>query len=127
MDDRAAGRRSTTAARSDSGMVSAELALAIPALVAVVLSLAWLLSLGVAQGTVAQAAREGARAAARGESLAEVRLAAHRVAPGTDISVRSSGGWVTVSASAIRTPSVRFLDGFSRQIRAEATTWREGS
>ncbi len=125
MVDRAAGRRWKASARPDSGMVSAELALAIPALVTVVLALAWLLGLGVSQGTVAQAAREGARAAARGAAIAEISSAARRVAPEVDVDVRSSGGWVTVSASVTRTPSIRFLRVLGREVTAEATTWRE--
>lgn len=125
MRDRAAGRRRSAAARSDSGMVSAELALAIPALVVVVLSLAWLLSLGVAQGTVAQSAREGARAAARGESSAEIRSAARRVAADVEVSVSTSGGWITVAVSARRVPPLPLLAPLGRELRAEATTWLE--
>ncbi len=125
MGSRAAGRRPVVAARSDSGMVSAELALAMPALVMVVLALAWMLGLGVAQGTVVHAAREGARAAARGAAMDEIRAAARRVAPGVDVAVRRSGRWTTVSASATRTPPLRFLSLLARDVTAEATTWRE--
>jgi Flp pilus assembly protein TadG len=106
-------------------MVTAEMALALPALVAVVLALAWLLALGVTQGLVAQAAREGARAAARGDSVAEIRDATHQVAPEAAVSVRRSGRVVQVTASVSRTPPVRLLAPLAREVRASATSWRE--
>ncbi len=106
-------------------MVSAELALAIPALVIVVLALAWLVGLGVSQGIVAQAAREGARAGARGESAATVRATVTAVAPGATVSIRRNAGSVTVIARLERTPPVRFLRPLTREIRASATGWRE--
>ncbi len=121
------GWRLQAATRSDSGMVTAELALAIPALVSVVLALAWLLSLGVTQGVVAQAAREGARAAARGESTGVVREAARQVAPEAAVQVRRSGGRVWVTASVTRNPPIRFLRPLRREVRASATSWREDS
>jgi len=106
-------------------MVTAELALAIPALVAVVVTLAWLLSLGVTQGVMAQAAREGARAAARGESATLVRAAAQQVAPEASVTVRRSGRTVSVIASVTRTPPIRLLRPLRREVRATAISWRE--
>jgi hypothetical protein len=125
MNARMIGWRLPAATRSDSGMVTAELALAIPALVAVVVSLAWLLSLGVTQGVLAQAAREGARAAARGESAGVIRAAAWQVAPDADVTIRRSGGSVSVTASLSRNPPIRFLRPLRREVRASATSWRE--
>jgi hypothetical protein len=127
MDDRKVGWRLRAATRSESGMVTAEMALAIPALVAVVVALAWLLALGVTQGVVAQAAREGARAAARGEATSMVRAAAHHVAPGAAVTVRRSGRWVSVTTSVTRTPPIRLLRPLRREVRASATSWREDS
>ena len=121
------GQRLPMAARSDSGMVSAELALATPGLVAVMLMVAWLLTLGATQGLVAQAAREGARAAARGEPAAGVEAAARRVAPEVIVTVRRSRGLVTVTARLTREPPVRFLGPLRREVRAAATSWREDS
>ena len=125
MDARKDGWRLRAATRSESGMVTAEMALAIPALVAVVVALAWLLSLGVAQGVVAQAAREGARAAARGESASIVRTTAREVAREATVTVRRSGRSVTVTASLTRIPPIRFLRPLRREVRASATSWRE--
>jgi hypothetical protein len=127
MDARKVGWRLRAATRSESGMVTAETALAIPALVAVVVTLAWLLSLGVTQGLVAQAAREGARAAARGESEGFVRVAARQVAPGATVTVRRSGRSVVVTASVRRAPPIRYLRPLGREVRASATSWREDS
>ena len=127
MDARKVGWRLRAATRSESGMVTAEMALAIPVLVAVVVALAWLLSLGVTQGMVEQAAREGARAAARGESVGFVREAARQVAPGAAVTVRRSGRSVVVTASLRRTPPIRYLRPLGREVRASATSWREGS
>jgi Flp pilus assembly protein TadG len=125
MDARKVGWRLRAATRSESGMVTAEMALAIPALVAVVVTLAWLLSLGLTQGVVVQAAREGARAAARGESAAVIRSAAGRVAPDASVTIRRSGATVSVTASVRRTPPIRFLRPLGREVRASATSWRE--
>ncbi len=125
MPVRTVGWRLRAATRSESGMVTAELALALPALVVVVLALSWLIGLGVTQGVVAQAAREGARAAARGDSMAEIRDAARHVAPEAAVSVRRSGRVVRVTASVSRTPPTRFLAPLAREVRASATGWRE--
>ena len=127
MHIRMGGWRPRAATRSESGMVSAELALAIPALVAVVAALAWLLGLGVTQGLVAQAAREGARAAARGETVAVVRATARQVAPDATVVVRRSGRLVSVTTAVTRTPPVRFLRPLRREVRASASSWREDS
>lgn len=127
MHIRKVGWRLRAATRSESGMVTAEMALAIPALVAVAVTLAWLLSLGLTQGVLAQAAREGARAAARGESVALVRAAAWRVAPEAAVTVRRSEGSVWVTASVTRTPPITFLRPLRREVRASATSWREDS
>jgi hypothetical protein len=48
--------------------VTAELALGLPLLVAVAIGLVWLLAVGAAQVRVVDAAREGARALARGDT-----------------------------------------------------------
>ena len=52
--------------RTDGGAATAELALGLPLLLAVTVGLVWLLAVGAAQVRVVDAAREAARAAARG-------------------------------------------------------------
>ncbi|WP_263458197.1 TadE family type IV pilus minor pilin [Nocardioides campestrisoli] len=82
--------------------MTAELAMGIPVLLAVVLALVWMLSLGVAQLRVVDAAREVARALARGESEARAREWGGRVAPpGARIDVGRSDGLVVVRVRAI--------------------------
>ncbi len=79
-------------------MVTAELAVALPALVAVLLLALAGVTAATAQLRCVDAAREGARAAARGESPSVARAAALREAPrGSVVTVRVGGGLVTVT------------------------------
>lgn len=80
----------------DDGMVSAELAAALPAVV-----FALLLVLGVAQHAITatrtqDAARVAARSAARGDPPARVQLSAQRAEPAAAVSVRDEGDRVRV-------------------------------
>lgn len=67
---------------SDRGAVTAEAAMAIPVLAVFVLALLWALMAASAQIRCVDAARAGARAAARSEPEAQVREAALSAAPG---------------------------------------------
>ena len=67
--------------RDDSGAATAELAMALPLLLAVTVGLVWLLSVAAAQLRVVDAARESARAAARGDSTEEAVARGLEVAP----------------------------------------------
>jgi Flp pilus assembly protein TadG len=92
-------------ARRDGGMATAELAVVLPALVLVVAAALTAVSVLLAQLRCVDAAREGARAAARGETVAVARSAATRVAPAAatvDIGVEGEDVRVTVSATAGR-------------------------
>ena len=106
-------------------MVTMELAMALPALVVAAVCLAWLLSLAVTQVVVAQAAREGARAAARGETVIQVRSVVTQLAPGAAVEVRRSRGLVRVRASVRRDPPIRLLRPLARDVRATSTSWWE--
>ncbi len=106
-------------------MVSAEMALAIPALVAVAGVLLWFLALATAQLSLSQAVREGARAAARGESVAQVRSTVQSQSPGATVTLDRRGPTVVVSASVSRRVPIRLLGGSTRTLRASATSWRE--
>jgi len=82
--------------RSQRGAATAELALALPLLIAVTIGLVWLLAVGAAQVRAVDAARETARAAARGDSASEAVARGRRVAPsGSRVSVHDGGGEVT--------------------------------
>jgi TadE-like protein len=91
--------------RRDGGMATAELAVVLPTLVLVVAAGLTMVSVVLAQVRCVDAAREAARAAARGEPPNVVRSAAARAAPAA-ARVEVGGGAeevrVTVSARAGR-------------------------
>ncbi|WP_298459187.1 TadE family type IV pilus minor pilin [uncultured Cellulomonas sp.] len=78
--------------------MTAELALALPAVVGLLLVVVLLSGAATAQLRCADAARAGARAAALGEDVAEVTAVAGRVAGGgAGVAVSRGGEWVTVT------------------------------
>ncbi|BCW37581.1 hypothetical protein StoSoilA2_36370 [Arthrobacter sp. StoSoilA2] len=89
------------ARQKQRGAVTAEFAVALPA---VILLFAFLLAAGAAgitQLRLEEAARAGARSLARGESSGEVQGIVRRLAgEGAAVGVASDGDWVTVTASA---------------------------
>lgn len=115
--------------RTERGAVSAETAAVLPVLVALVLGLVWLVSLGVAQVRLVDATREVARVAARGESETSAVAHGRRVAPeGTAFSVTTEGEVVHVTAvTAVDGPGGLF--GFlpSVEIEADSVAAREPS
>jgi hypothetical protein len=87
-------------ARSERGAATAELALGLPLLLAVTVGLVWLLTVGAAQLRVVDAAREAARAAARGDPAAEAVARGLRVAPpGGRVTLRRGADRVTARAA----------------------------
>src|SRR5690349_5446497 len=85
---RAGGGRRPRAGSGERGYVTAETALTIPSLVVVAGLLIWGLMAGVAQVECVDAARAGARAAARSEPAGDVLRAARAAAPsGARVSV----------------------------------------
>ncbi|MGP0224663.1 TadE family type IV pilus minor pilin [Paenarthrobacter sp. NCHU4564] len=86
---------------NQDGAVTAEFAVALPA---VVLLLAFLLTggaAGITQFRLEEAARAGARALARGDSTDQAQSIVRRLAGDTATAVVGvSDGWVTVTASA---------------------------
>ncbi len=86
--------------RADRGAVTAEAALVLPLLVAVTAALCWLLAVGAAQVRAVDAAREAARAVARGDDPETARSLARRISPeATSVSVVRSGDEVRVEVS----------------------------
>jgi hypothetical protein len=120
-------RRATRRAHSERGAVTAELAMALPLLVALTIGLVWLLSVGAAQVRAVDAARETARAVARGDDVGAAVAAGERVVPeGGSVSVTSSGGRVRAEAVAqVEGPGGLF--GFlpSVTVRADAEALAE--
>jgi len=88
--------------RRDRGAATAELVAVLPVLVAAVLGMVWVLSLGVAQVRTVDAAREAARAVARGDDPGIATSRAEQVGPGgTAITVSRSASRVRASAVAL--------------------------
>lgn len=118
------GPRARRSGSSDRGSVTAELAVALPAVVLVLVAVLALTAVAVTQLRCADAARAGARAAAIGEDADGVRATVARVAgPGADVAVAREGDWVTVSVSAAVT-----ADGLGPGplvARASAVAWVE--
>lgn len=86
--------------RGQRGAVTAELAVGLPLLLAVTAGLVWLLAVGVGQVRTVDAARETARALARGDDPGEARALGERIAPaGVRITVAREGDRVVVRAS----------------------------
>ncbi|GHJ58487.1 hypothetical protein NOK12_10060 [Nocardioides sp. OK12] len=80
--------------------MTAELAMVLPLLLAVVVAMTWLLSVGLAQVRVVDAAREAARALARGDDQARaVALAAQVAPPGSRVAVARADGTVVVTVT----------------------------
>ncbi|WP_408897714.1 TadE family type IV pilus minor pilin [Nocardioides sp. R1-1] len=85
--------------RDDRGAVTAELALALPVLLALTAGLVWLSAVAVAQVRTVDAAREVARAVARGDDPGAAVALGEQVAPeGVRLSVSHSGQRVVVRA-----------------------------
>ncbi len=83
--------------RGATGAVTAELAMAVPLLLALTLGLVWLLSLGLAQVRLVDATREAARGVARGDSTEEAVSRGREVAPaGAQLTVAAADGQVVV-------------------------------
>lgn len=111
----------------ERGAVTAEMALALPTLLAVTAALAWLLSVGAAQVRTVDAAREAARAVARGDDPGAAVAVGEQVAPdGVSVVVTTTGDRVVARASGqVPGPGglFSFLPGAS--VEAEAVALAE--
>lgn len=111
----------------DRGAVTAEAALVLPLLVALTAALCWLLAVGAAQVRTVDAAREAARAVARGDDAGAARDLAARVAPaGATVTIGRTGEEVHVEVTGrVDGPGglVGWLPGAT--VRAEAMSLAE--
>lgn len=82
--------------RTEEGSTTAETAVVLPLLAVFALCLCWLLSLGIAHVRLVDAARDGARALARGEASDRVARYVQRTAPGARAELSRSGEMATV-------------------------------
>ena len=135
--DPGASRRTSRGA--DRGAVTAETALVLPILLMTTIGLVWLLSLGAAQLRVIDAARETARAVARGDDVAAAVAVGERVAPdGGRVVVSGEGGAgtggtggtggqvVALATAQVDGPGGLFRWWPSVTVRAEAVASSEG-
>ncbi|MFC4908956.1 TadE family type IV pilus minor pilin [Actinomadura gamaensis] len=105
-------------------MATAEIAVALPALVLVTVLALWAVAAASTQMSCVDAARAGARAAARGEDLDAVRAQVGRSAPrGAAITVQRDTDSVRVTVSAaVRPPALTGLPPLGVQAHADAET-----
>lgn len=110
-------------------MVTAETATVLPFLVLMTLALAWMIAIGISQVRCLDAAREGARVAARGDGTAAAVAVATRVAPsGARVEVDEGDGAVEVTVTVRTVPPVPLLgDVLAVQLSATATAAQEVS
>jgi Flp pilus assembly protein TadG len=113
--------------RRERGAVTAELALGLPLLLAVVAALVWLLAVGAGQVRVVDGAREAARALARGDAEPVAVARAEQVAGGgSRVSVAWSGSEVTVTVTRTVTGPGGLLDALpGARLHAQAVAARE--
>jgi hypothetical protein len=83
-----------------AGMVTAEAAAVLPLLSVVALALTWIVSVGITQVRVVDAARDAARAVARGDSRDSAVAAARRTAgDAASVEIEQRDGLVSVTVS----------------------------
>jgi hypothetical protein len=110
------------------GAATAELAMVLPLLVAVTVGLVWLLAVAAAQVRTVDAARETARALARGDDeSASVARGLAVAPPGSRVVVSRGGGEVTVTVSgSVRGPGGLLARLPSPRLSATAVAADEG-
>lgn len=112
-------------ARREGGYVTAETAVVLPALVALLGAALWAVAVAGAQVRCVDAARDAARAAARGEPDAAVVAAAKLACPpGCDVEVDHAGDRVTVAVRARVGPATGALAAIPAPV-AQATAVAE--
>jgi len=109
-------------ARGERGAATAELAMVLPLMVAVTIGLVWLLAVGAAQVRTVDAARETARALARGDDQASAVERGLQVAPpGSRMQVSRGDGQVRVVVTGRVDGPGGLLSGLpAPQLHAEA-------
>lgn len=118
--------RAATARAADGGYVTAEAAVVLPTLALFTTMLLWGVMAAAAQIQCVDAARAGARAAARSEPVAQVRAAALSAAPpGAEVALERSGDLVRVRVTARSLGPGPLSGALSADLRAEATALAE--
>ena len=92
---------------AEEGVITAEFAVALPAVTVVLALCLGAASTGVAQLKVEESARTAARAAARGDSEAQIRSAVSRIDPAQSVQISVSPDGVAADAGRAREVHVR--------------------
>ena len=109
---------------SERGTVTAEFAVVLPALVVVLILVVGAGVIGIAQVRVYEAARAGAREAARGEPVHDIEKAAKRKAgPGSTVTVSQGGAFAKVH---VKTALPKALHPIMKDVEASAEARTEG-
>lgn len=113
-----------TGSHRDRGSVTAEIAVALPGLVLITVAALWGVSVASVQLACTDAARSGARAAARGEPLPAVRQFVARALPtGAAVEVSRKGDETQVDVTVqVRAPAPTGLGPLTVRARATAVT-----
>ncbi|MCW2904709.1 MAG: hypothetical protein JWO67_6974 [Streptosporangiaceae bacterium] len=121
---RAGGSGSRRDPARDRGSATAEIAVALPALVLVTVAAIWGVTVASADVRCVDAVRLGARAAARGEPLPAVRTVVAQAAPeGATVGVDRSAGQTRVEVTvAVRAPILSGLPALTLRAHAVAAT-----
>lgn len=107
--------------RDERGVVTAEAAVVLPLLVAITMAMLWLLVVGIAQMQATDAAREAARAVARGEPVEHAERLALLASPGSEVAVARDAGLVVVTVTRTVTSPGGLLDAVpGARVTAEA-------
>jgi Flp pilus assembly protein TadG len=117
----------TRPVRGARGAATAELAMVLPLLAAVTVGLVWLLAVGTAQLRAVDAARETARALARGDEAGAAIAVGQQVAPkGARLHVTTTDGKVHVTVTGeVAGPGGIFAALPPARLHAEAVAVRE--
>ena len=107
------------------GSVVVEIALAIPALVAVVVALVWVISMGATYVRALDAAQTAARELARGTAADAVGVGVERSLPGAQLAITPEGEFIRTEVSREVAVPVPVLRGIQVTIRADAVALRE--
>lgn len=109
----------------DEGAAAAEFAVVMPAIIFVLLVLLAAAAFGLTQVRATDAARAGAREAARGEPAADVRTHARtRAGENADVTIDQHGNTTTVTVEIGFSPPLSLV--LREPVRASATARTEG-
>mgnify|MGYP001814981067 CR=1 FL=1 len=108
--------------RDDAGMVTLEIALAIPVLLAVTLAFVHLTNVVRLEAMAQDAARAAARELARGVDRREASRVAQRILPAATVNSSVSGAEARVTVTKVVTGPAPLLDRLKHRVSARAVS-----